>query len=726
MSGGDAGDDDDDGLHEDVGDESEAFADAAPEDAERPTGAQHPRAARASSATPRPPRARTVEPPPEESPELTRSPEPQPSPEPPPSPEPSPEPSPSPSPVPVPAAAAASFTAEGLDAGASYVDDFPLDDEEPIGVRINRRWARAKTDLYELGEELRGHYWRLDLVVIVAGLAIAYIAAVAHRGYVSPATVEVSELGLTFRRTTAWLAPEVVPPAVPRLLRGEAPPRPRPGELPSHAVYTSSIDPDARLEILIDARPPWSNILTGLELDRRTRWGELYHADPGQVRAVAGHDWLRTSFRYAHAPAKGDEPVIGHAVEYATIDREHLYAITFYGTPAEIEAMEQVTAPTLRVQSRSGMPLLPRVDRMTARGQPHGVGKVFPSTVMVVVADIEDGRLRARGGGSGFIVDADGSIITNYHVVHDKDGRLHDLFVIGRHLGDGRPPELICAGKPNRSKLQPDLDLALVKCDLDLDGRPWTPSADGEPWPAVDTARAPDLRPGQRLWAIGYPDVGGGGIMLTQGLVEGWTGQDGGLGRDYLKTDASITHGNSGGPVVDDDGNLIGIATAFRIRISASGGVVETAKVGLVRPLSAASELLAIARAGWIPREGRTAVELEPRAVEAPPEGIRLSTNVVDAGNGQPVAGALLMVLRPGIGAADIDVNRLDDLVIAWGRSNADGDVHLKQAVPVPGTYSVLVVARGYDPLVGDNELRLAADAPPFFDPWGVVKLEGQ
>jgi S1-C subfamily serine protease len=714
VSSGDAGDDlEDDGASEDVGDESEAFADAAAED-ERP--AARPRAARAITVEPlrmtdpampaavmeatstvaEPTSTTTVE---------------------------SPSPSPSTTTSADPTTTASTPTVgmesfgDGM-AGASYDgDDFPLDDEEPIGVRINRRWARAKTDLYELGEELRGHYWRLDLVVIVAGLAIAYAAAAVHRGYVSPATVEVSENGLTFRRTTAWLAPEQVPPAVPRLLRGEAPPRPKPGELPSHVVYTSSIDPDARLEVLIDARPPWSNILTGLELDRRTRWGELYHADPGQVRAVAGHDWLRTSFRYAHAPAKGDEPVIGHAVEYATIDREHLYAITFYGTPAEIDAMERVVGPSLRVQSRSGMPLLPRVDRMTARGQPHGVGKVFPSTVMVVVADIEDGRLRAHGGGSGFIVDPDGSIITNYHVVHDRDGRLHDLFIIGRHLGDGRPPELVCAGKPNRSKLQPDLD---------LDGRPWTPSDDGEPWPTIDTEKAPDLRPGQRLWAIGYPDVGGGGITVTQGLVEGWTGQDGGLGRDYLKTDASITHGNSGGPVVDDDGKLVGIATAFRIRISASGGVVETAKVGLVRPLSAASELLAIARAGWVPREGRTAVELEPRAVEAPPEGIRLSTNIVDAGNGQPVAGALLMVLRPGVGAADIDVNRLDDLVIAWGRSNADGDVHLKQAVPVPGTYSVLVVARGYDPLVGDNELRLAEDAPPFFDPWGVVKLEGQ
>ena len=638
-----------------------------------------------------------------------------------------PVPVPAPEPPSPPAPASLSDPTFSPDAGASESfagDDFLLEDET-IGVRLNRRWERAKTDLYELGEELAVQYRRLDLFVIVAGLTIAAVASYVHRQLVSPATVEVAEHGLTFRRTTAWLAPDPVTPPTPRLVRAGPAVKKKPGDLPYHVIYTSSLDPDARLEVLVDERPPWSNILTSLELDRRTRFGELYHADPGQVRSIAGHDWLRTPYRYAYATEKGDEPLIGHAVEYATVDRERLYAVTFHGTHDQIARIEDDVAPSLRVESHTGMPLLPQVGRRANRGTPKAIAGAFPSTVMVVVADTVDGRLRARGGGSGIVVGRDGSVITNYHVVHDKDGRLHELFILGRFVGEGRPPELVCAGRPNRSKLQPELDLALLKCDLDLDGQPWMPTGGG-PWPVIPMDRPEPVRPGQRLWVIGYPDVGGGGITLSQGLVEGWTGEDGGLGRDYLKTDASITHGNSGGPVVDDQGKLVGMATAFRIRISASGGVIETAKVGLVRPMSAASELLAIARAGWLPREGHTAVELEPTAIEAPPEGIRISTRVVDAANDQPVANALLMVLRPGIGTADIDMNRLDDLVLAWGRSNTDGDVQLKQPVPAPGTYSVLVMARGYDPLVGDNELRLPEDAPSFFDPWGVVRIESQ
>jgi S1-C subfamily serine protease len=210
------------------------------------------------------------------------------------------------------------------------------------------------------------------------------------------------------------------------------------------------------------------------------------------------------------------------------------------------------------------------------------------------------------------------------------------------------------------------------------------------------------------------------------------TGEDGGLstaeggGQDYLKTDASITHGNSGGPAVDDQGRLIGIATAFRVKVTASGGIVESAKVGLIRPLAAASDLLAIATAGWTPREGATTVELEPTAVDAPAEGIRISTDILDAANKAPVNGALLMVLRPGVATTDIDMNRLDELVIAWGRSNAQGEVHLKQPVPAPGTYSVMVVARGYEPLIGANALKLTESAPAFFDPWGQITIEAK
>jgi hypothetical protein len=322
------------------------------------------------------------------------------------------------------------------------------------------------------------------------------------------------------------------------------------------------------------------------------------------------------------------------------------------------------------------------------------------------------------------VIHADGSIATNYHVIHDKNGRLHDVFVIGRHVASGKPPQLVCAGRPDRSKWDVATDLALIKCDLDLDGRAWTPARGGGTWQPIVAAESGEVDLGERLWVLGFPDVGGGGITLSQGLVEGWTGEDQSLAKDFIKTDGSITHGNSGGPVVDDEGHAVGIATAFRLRVTSDGETIETGKPGLVRPWAALGEALTIARAGWTPEQGKNSFKLEPSAVEIAPEGILISTKVVDAANGRPLPGAMLMVLRPGVGSGEIDMNRLDDQVIAWGRANAEGEVHLKHPVPSPGTYTVVVVARGYQPLLGDAALQLQDDTPAYWDPWGSVALE--
>jgi hypothetical protein len=71
-------------------------------------------------------------------------------------------------------------------------------------------------------------------------------------------------------------------------------------------------------------------------------------------------------------------------------------------------------------------------------------------------------------------------------------------------------------------------------------------------------------------------------------------------------------------------------------------------------------------------------------------------------------------------------VNRLDDQVIAWGRSNAQGEVQLKQPVPAPGTYTVFVKATGYEPLIGTDVLSLDDKTPPRYDPWGVIHLRAR
>ncbi len=611
---------------------------------------------------------------------------------------------------------------DSLDGGApsDEADDGAFDPVQVASAAIQRLRKRAQTDL----AELKTHYHRHDVLVLLLALVIIIVAGRIHRGLITPPTKKFAERGLVFEHSKAWLEPEPVQPPPPRLLR-DLPGQTTKSPTTYHVAFTSSLDPNARLEVLIDKKPTWSNIVTGLELDRRTRWGELYTLDTSTVRSIAGHDWLRTAYRYAHVAEKGDVPRVDRAVEYATIDREQQYVITFFGSPSQVERIEEVVAPSLRVPTQTGLPLVPQSRTLSQRTYPNAVERAFDSTVMVVAADLIDGRLKPRGGGSGVVVGSDGSILTNYHVIHNKDGKLHDVFVIGRFSEPDHAPQLWCAGRPSRGKLQRELDLALIKCDLDLDGRTWNPT-NGTLWATLPEGRSADVRMGQRLWVLGYPDVGGGGLTLSEGQVEGWTGEDNTAGRDFIRTDASITHGNSGGPVVDDQGRLVGIASAFRTRTVASGNVVETSQVGLVRPLSTASCLLAIATVGWTPLEGANDCELQPSAVEAPAEGVRLSSKVLDAASEAPVADALVMILKPGVNAKAVDVNRLDDQVLAWGRSNTQGEVQLKQPVPVPGTYTVMVVARNYEPLIGEGELHLDANTPAYFDPWGKIWLRSR
>jgi hypothetical protein len=179
--------------------------------------------------------------------------------------------------------------------------------------------------------------------------------------------------------------------------------------------------------------------------------------------------------------------------------------------------------------------------------------------------------------------------------------------------------------------------------------------------------------------------------------------------------------------VVDDAGRLVGIASAVRTKQNASGDIIEVVQAGgRVRPIAAATDLLAIAAAGWTPREGHTDVELQPSAIEAPAEGVQIQSRVVDVANEAPVRDALVMVLRPGVNARTVDVNRLDDQVLAYGRSNAQGEVLLKQPVPVPGTYTLMVVARGYEPVIDEGDLILEASTPAVFDPWGKIELRAR
>jgi len=145
-----------------------------------------------------------------------------------------------------------------------------------------------------------------------------------------------------------------------------------------------------------------------------------------------------------------------------------------------------------------------------------------------------------RGTGSGFIVSQDGRILTNAHVVEDAD----EVTVV---LRDGRS----FAGRVIGA--DPVTDVAVV--DIDATNLP-----------TVKLGNADNIMPGQ--WAIAIGNPLGLNNTVTQGIISatGRSGSDIGIQDkrlDFLQTDAAINPGNSGGPLLNAQGEVIGVNTAI-------------------------------------------------------------------------------------------------------------------------------------------------------------------
>lgn len=184
------------------------------------------------------------------------------------------------------------------------------------------------------------------------------------------------------------------------------------------------------------------------------------------------------------------------------------------------------------------------------------VEKVGPA-VVTVVADLPDkqsffGTISGgQSSGSGFILSKDGYIVTNNHVIEGGEA-----FRVVLQSGEERPAVLI--GSDQFS------DLAIIKVEGDL--------------PAVaELGNSDFLRPGETAIAIGSP-LGDFKNSVTVGVISA-TGRTLDTGEDYqmeglLQTDAAINEGNSGGPLVNLSGQVVGVNTLI-IRGSNSSTTVE-------------------------------------------------------------------------------------------------------------------------------------------------------
>ena len=165
-----------------------------------------------------------------------------------------------------------------------------------------------------------------------------------------------------------------------------------------------------------------------------------------------------------------------------------------------------------------------------------------------------------RAQGSGFVIDPDGTVITNYHVIKGAE----DITVITK---DGKEYKAELEGHDSKT------DLAVLKVDAD------------ESLPYVVFGDSDKTRVGDWVLAIGNPFGLGG--TATSGIISA-RGRDINAGPldDFLQIDAPINRGNSGGPLFDATGKVIGVNTAI---FSPNGGNVG---IGFAIPSSLASSVI--------------------------------------------------------------------------------------------------------------------------------------
>ena len=272
--------------------------------------------------------------------------------------------------------------------------------------------------------------------------------------------------------------------------------------------------------------------------------------------------------------------------------------------------------------------------------------------------------------GSGFIIDPSGYIVTNNHVIEDSDQ-------ITVSLQDGTQFPAKVVGRDTKT------DLALLKV------------APKKPLPATKFGDSDHAQVGD--WVIAIGDPFGIGSTVTAGIISARNRNiNAGPYDDFIQTDAPINRGNSGGPLFDMDGNVIGINSAI---FSPSGGSVG---IGFAIPSNLAREVTGQLRQFGVARRGWIGVRIQQVTAEIA-EGMGLPSRqgalVADVTKGGPAA-------RAGL------VN--GDLITGFDGKPVPDDRALPRIVadtPIGKTVNIDVLRRGRKQTMHITVLKLAEDA---------------
>ena len=347
------------------------------------------------------------------------------------------------------------------------------------------------------------------------------------------------------------------------------------------------------------------------------------------------------------------------------------------------------------------------------------IRQVAPAVCLVLVRNSNDPPdQEARPRGSAVIIRKDGIAVTCYHVItQDKVDKVYDEIYLSMQATDSQSDTPPPRYRIKSLLVSKEYDLALLRIISDSNGQPVKPNTTFAVIDIGDSRKAQLL---DDLFIIGFPQKGGLTVTVNTGVVEGKDILD-----NWIKTDARLIHGNSGGAAVNDDGQLIGIPTKVVVDsqpIDKNGDgqpdrVQTFGAVGFLRPahlVAAMMEKLAASEEASAQR--KTAPTISSSGASKEPDGVVGAQSVQPQPSitvrgivrsvigGKAIAGARVGLIP--FGSIDVTAENL----LTWGGTNAEGKFELNKPVP-PGRYSLKVKAIGYVPRMIDIDVN--KDSPP-------------
>lgn len=350
------------------------------------------------------------------------------------------------------------------------------------------------------------------------------------------------------------------------------------------------------------------------------------------------------------------------------------------GLAAKPAAMQNRTSSTSRAP-------LPAAQRDLVRQSARAVG-------LISVRNASDAPT-PRPRGSAVFITKDGLVATNYHVIasespQDQTEKIYDQLFINLATDNALSVNLSRRFRLKTMVADKNLDLALLRVVAD-DGE----SRLSASFPALEMGDSRAARLLDDIFIIGFPEKGGSTVTINTGVIEGKDDL-----QNWIKTDARMIHGNSGGAAVNADGKLIGIPTKVVYdnrktdkQDQAIGGV------GYLRPAYLLIEMMKKMVSpnntiSTIPPQPPVTNDRTPNPGSNTPEVIVRGT-VKSSPGGRPVAGVFVGLVAMGSKSK----------TLSWNYTKPDGSFEMNNPVPV-GRYTIQVKPIAiYEPYTRDIEV---------------------